>query len=316
MVLGRTGVRVSRMGLGAMTWGEPRFGPAQGAYGRSAGREEEAGALAASVAAGVTLVDTAPMYSRGESERRVGELVRAHDGAVQVATKFSPVPWQLAGSLPTALDASLSRLGLERVPLYQIHFKSWLQPIPTLMKHLAAAVRRGKALAVGVSNFSADQMRLAHRVLADEGIPLASNQVQYSLVHRSPETDGTLDACRELGITLIAYSPLGMGLLSGKYRVGTPRANGYRRFLPLFRKDRLSRIEPLLGLLGEIGASRGRAVPEVALRWLLEDPVVLPIPGAKDASQARTNAGALAFALSADEREALSRASAIGTGSA
>lgn len=307
MLLGRSPVRVSRLGIGAMTWGEPRIGPAQGAYGRSAGRDEEKAALAASLAAGVTLVDTAAMYSGGESERRVGELARGL-GGVQIATKFSPKPWQLAGSLPAELDRSLARLGVEHVPLYQIHFPSPLLSIPTLMKHLAVAQRAGKIGAVGVSNYSADQMRLAARVLADEGIPLASNQVRYSLVDRSPETNGVLDACRELGVTLIAYSPLGMGALSGKYTPDGPRASGFRRWLPAFGTRRLAALSSLLGLAAEIGRARGRSVPEVALRWLLEDPSVLPIPGAKNAAQALTNSGALAFTLTPAEREALTRA--------
>lgn len=311
MELGRTSLRVSRLGIGAMTWGEARFGPAQGAYGRSAGRDEERAALDASLEAGVTLVDTAAMYSSGESERRVGELVRERrpgGAAPQIATKFSPSPWQLAGSLPRELDRSLGRLGMERVLLYQIHFPSPLQPIPTLMRHLAVAHRAGKAQAVGVSNYSAAQLRLAHKVLADEGVPLASNQVRYSLLDRSVETNGVLDACRELGITLVAYSPLGMGALSGKYRAGAERATGLRRWMPQFGARRLERLGPLLALLGEIAARKGCTIPEVALRWLLEDPGVLPIPGAKNAAQARTNAGALTVALTPDERSALSAA--------
>ena len=307
MELGKSGVEVSRLGLGAMTWGERRFGPAQGAYGPSEGRDEEAAAVGVSLDSGVTLFDTAAMYSSGESERRVGELAKEHGDAVQIATKFSPKPWQLASSLRAELDKSLARLGVERVTLYQIHFPSPIQPIPTLMKHLAAAQRSGKALAVGVSNYSAEQLRLAHRVLAEEGVPLASNQVRYSLVDRSPETNGTLDACRELGITLVAYSPLGMGALTGKYTIDGPRASGFRGWLPQFRR---SLSGPLLDLLQEIATAKERTVPEVALRWLLEDPIVLPIPGAKNAIQARTNAGALAFSLTPDERDALGRVGA------
>lgn len=306
--LGPGGPRVSRLGVGAMTWGEARFGPAQGAYGRSAGKDEEKAALVESVALGATLVDTAAMYSSGESERRVGELVRETGAAAQIATKFSPSPWQLAGALPRELDRSLERLGTDRVTLYQIHFPALLQPIPTLMKHLAAAQRAGKTAAVGVSNYSAARLRLAHRVLAGEGVALASNQVEYSLLHRTPETDGVLDACRELGVTLIAYSPLAMGALSGKYRKGGAAATGIRGWLPSFRASRLEAITPLLDLLGEIAKAKGRTVPEVALRWLLEDPAVLPIPGAKNAAQAKTNAGALHFALARDEREALTKA--------
>src|SRR6476620_10071088 len=99
---------------------------------------------------------------------------------------------------------------------------------------MADAVEAGKVKAVGVSNYSAEQMRIAHASLADRGVPLASNQVQYSLLHRQPETDGVLDACRELGVTLIAYQPLANGALTGKFVAGA-RPSGFRRFMPRFR---------------------------------------------------------------------------------
>src|SRR6185369_17730908 len=117
------------------------------------------------------------------------------------------------------------------IDLYQHHFPSKGVSIPKLMDLLADAVEAGKVKTVGVSNYSAEQMREAHAALAKRGIPLASNQVEYSLLHRQPETNGVLDACRELGITLIAYSPLAGGALTGKYSA-TQRAGGLRRFLP------------------------------------------------------------------------------------
>ncbi len=111
----------------------------------------------------------------------------------------------------------MKRLGRSSIDLYQHHFPSRRVDIPQLMDLLADAVEAGKVKAVGVSNYSAEQMRMAHAALARRGIPLASNQVEYSLLHRQPEANGVLDACRELGITLIAYSPLAMGMLTGKY---------------------------------------------------------------------------------------------------
>ena len=135
---------------------------------------------------------------------------------------------------PKALEDSLARLDRSRIDLIQHHFPSRRVSIPKLMHLMADAVEAGKVRAVGVSNYSAAEMRLAHAELAKRGIPLASNQVQYSLLYRKPEVDGVLDACRELGITLIAYSPLAMGALTGKYSAKT-RATGFRRFLPSFR---------------------------------------------------------------------------------
>ena len=150
--------------------------------------------------------------------------------------------------LPAALEASLARLGRDRVDLYQHHYPSRRVDIARLMHLMAAAVAAGKVTAVGVSNYSAAQMRLAHAALADRGVALASNQVQYSLLHRDPETNGVLDACRELGVTLIAYQPLASGALTGKY-VSGPRPRGLRRFTPYLpqeqhRVDRRRRRTP------------------------------------------------------------------------
>jgi aryl-alcohol dehydrogenase-like predicted oxidoreductase len=175
------------------------------------------------------------------------------------------------------------------------------------MDQLATAMEAGKVKAAGVSNYSAEQMREAHAALAKRGIPLASNQVEYSLLHRKPEVDGVLDACRELGITLIAYTPLAGGMLTGKYS-GQNRAGGFfRRILPQYSRKSLEAIQPVLELLREIGDRYSKTPSQVAIRWLIENPVVLPIPGAKNARQALDNAGALSFSLTPEELEQLSQ---------
>jgi aryl-alcohol dehydrogenase-like predicted oxidoreductase len=297
------------MGIGAMTWGQPkgmgRVSPAQLAYGPSHGTEEEERALETSLAAGVNLVDTAEMYSNGASERRVGELAGGKD--VLIATKFPPSPMARDEIFPAALEDSLGRLGRSSIDLFQIHFSSRRLSIPKLMNCMADAVEAGKVRAVGVSNYSAEEMRLAYAELAKRGIPLASNQVQYSLLYRKPEVDGVLEACRELGITLIAYYTLAMGALTGKYSSRT-RAGGLRRFLPSFRSKALEAVQPVVELLREIGQRYSKSPSQVALRWLIENETVLPIPGAKNSRQAAENAGALSFRLSQDEVEALDRA--------
>lgn len=292
-----------------MTWGQPRgfarWTPAQQAYGPSEGVTEEERALEASLAAGVNLIDTAEFYSLGASEERVGQLTRGRD--VLLATKFPPSPFVGADAFPKALDASLRRLGRTTIDLFQHHFPSNRISIPKLMNLMADAVEAGKIRVIGVSNYSAEQMRLAQAELARRGLPLASNQVHYSLLHRAPEVDGVLDACRELGITLIAYSPLAMGALTGKYAAGT-RPRGLRRFLGSFRGRGLEAVQSVVGLLRTIGERYSRTPAQVALRWLIENANVLPIPGAKNALQAAENAGALAFTLTSAEIQALSEA--------
>jgi aryl-alcohol dehydrogenase-like predicted oxidoreductase len=175
------------------------------------------------------------------------------------------------------------------------------------MDLLADAVEAGKIKAVGVSNYSAEQMRLAHAALSRRGIPLASNQVEYSLLHRQPEVNGVLEACRELGITLIAYQPLASGALTGKYTGGV-KPIGIRRFMPYFRANRQEAVDAVVSLLREIGERYGKSPAQVALRWLIENEHVLPIPGAKNAEQAAANAEALTFQLAQEETEALDKA--------
>ena len=307
--LGRSDLHVPRMGVGAMTWGDAkglaRLHPAKTAYGGAEGFEEEKRALEVSLQAGANLFDTAAMYSGGASEVRVGELVAGKD--VLIASKFPGGFSFKAEDLPRELEASLRRLQRHSIDLYQHHFPSSRVSIPQLMEKLADAVEAGKVKAVGVSNYSAEQMREAHAALAKRGIPLASNQVEYSLLHRQPETDGVLDACRELGITLIAYTPLAGGALTGKYSA-TQRAGGLRRFLPNFSKKAMEAVQPVVKLLREIGERYSKTPSQVAIRWLIENPIVLPIPGAKNSKQAAENAVALSFSLTAEEVEALTEA--------
>ena len=316
--LGRSDLGVPRLGVGAMTWGDPsgraRWTPAKLAYrGGPESRDEEQRAFDASVAAGATLFDTAEMYGAGASERRLGEL--AHGRDVLIATKFPPNMLSSAAAMPKALERSLELLQRPTVALYMHHYPSRWVSIPRLMNLMADAVEQGKVRAVGVSNYSADQMRVAHAVLAERGIPLASNQVEYSLLHRQPETDGVLDACRELGVTLIANQPLANGALTGKF-VGGARASGFRRFMPRFRGRERQATGPVVALLRAIGEAHRRSPAQVALSWLLENELVLPIPGAKNARQAADNAGALAFSLAPSEIEALDQATAAWRGDA
>lgn len=308
--LGRSDLQVPRMGVGAMTWGDAkglaRLHPAKTAYGGAHGYDEEKRALEVSLEGGVNLFDTAAMYSMGAAELRLGELARGRDALI--ATKFPGGFSFKEEELPKQLEASLARLGRDSIDLYQHHFPMPRISIPKLMDRLADAVEAGKVKAVGVSNYSVEQMREAHAALARRGIPLASNQVEYSLLNRSPEVNGVLDTCRELGITLIAQTPMAGGLLTGKYSAQNRPGGFFRRILPQYNRKKLDAIQPVVKLLREIGERYSKAPSQVALRWLIENPVVLPIPGAKNGKQAMDNAGALTFSLTSDEVEALSQA--------
>jgi aryl-alcohol dehydrogenase-like predicted oxidoreductase len=291
--------RLPSLGVGTWAWGDRGLW----GYGQAYGEADLAEAFQTSLSAGVTLFDTAEVYGRGLSERILGRL--AKDQPVTIATKF--FPRLTASSVTAALQASLARLERSYVDLYQVHWPApWLSNA-RLMALLAQAVHSGKARAIGVSNYSERQMRRAHRALASHGVALASNQVEYSLLRRRPEVNGVADACRELGVTLIAYSPLAMGALSGKYSADRP-PSGARQLMRAFRFGNLRRAEPLLRLLRDLAKAKGATSSQVALRWLM-DRGALPIPGAKNAAQAKENAGALHIALTPGERDELDRAS-------
>jgi aryl-alcohol dehydrogenase-like predicted oxidoreductase len=262
-------------------------------------------AYAASRAAGLSLFDTAEAYGRGTSETLLGGMIRdevSRDGSanIRVATKFSPYPWRAGrgGPLRRALAASLDRLGQPRVELYQLHF-----PLPVLsgrtwLHDLAAAQQDGLVGAVGVSNYGPRDLRTAHQILADQGVALATNQVEYSLLTRKPERSGLVELCAELGVTIIAYSPLAQGLLTGKYTPANPPP-GIRRLR--YRRRRLTALAPLIERLTAIGAKHGGRTPgQVALNWVIARGAV-PIPGAKTAEQARHNAGGAGWSLSPTE---------------
>lgn len=304
MAIGQTDIRVAPLGVGAWSWGDRLFWGYGGDYDVS----DVAAAFWTSLNAGVTLFDTAELYGNGQSERILGRLARGATEPVVLASKFAPLPWRLSPrDVRKALEGSLERLGVERLDLYQVHWPFPLIGIDATMDALADAVAEGKVRAVGVSNYDAEQMRRAHAALARRGVPLASNQVEYSLLARRPESGGVLAACRELGVTLIAYSPLAMGLLTGKYGLDN-RPGGARRFGPRFSTANLTAARPVLARLRTIGEAHGGKTPaQVALNWLIYQGA-LPIPGAKNARQAEQNAGALGWSISDAEADELSGA--------
>ncbi len=307
MKIGRSDMVVAPVGVGTMAWSKsPRWG-----YGEVLGTEDVREAFRVSAAAGLTFFDTAEIYGRGQSERILGRLLDSGIDQHYVATKYAPMPWHFsATAVKKAIDNSLQRLGLDHIDLYQIHFPMSWAKIESLMDALADVVEAGKIRYVGVSNYSTNKMLRADAALAKRGIPLVSNQVEYSLIKRQPESNGLLVACREANICLIAYSPLGRGILTGKYRPGSGPAD-LRRFYGQFRGKNLASIMPLVNALEEIGqAHDGKTPAQVAINWLARQPVVLPIPGAKNEIQARDNAAAITFELSEEEVKWLDRLSA------
>lgn len=298
--LGQDGPSVTPLCIGTWAWGDKLFWN----YGKNYGSEQVREAFKVALEAGTTFFDTAEVYGFGLSEDLLGQFMQQSDKLVQIATKYGPAPWRFtAQSVSDALTASLKRLGVERVALYQVHWPfSFFMSQETLMNALADEVKRGRIETVGISNYSADEMRQAHQLLAARGVRLAVNQVRYSLLSRQIESNGILDTARQLGVTILAYSPLTQGLLTGKYTPDsseTPR--DARRIDPRFSKDGLKKIEPVISLLRQIGEKHGHTPAQVALNWLIAQGNIIPIAGAKTAEQVRQNAGALGWRLSDEE---------------
>jgi aryl-alcohol dehydrogenase-like predicted oxidoreductase len=292
----------AEMGLGTWAWGDRMIWN----YGHGYTDNDIAEAFQTSLEAGINLMDTAEVYGSGRSERMLGQLLKTTEIPVLVATKFMPFPWRLSkGALLNALHRSLERLELEKVDLYQIHWPFPPLPVEYWVEAVARTVKAGLARAVGVSNYSKNQMQRAYTLLDRQNIPLASNQVEYHLLNRNVEKNGLLERCKELGVRLIAYSPLAKGLLTGKYTPENPPPGIRGRSFAWVMKD----LHILIALMTEIGKDHGGKTPgQVALNWLICKGT-LPIPGAKTAAQAAQNAGATGWRLTPEQVKALDEAS-------
>jgi len=302
--LGQNGPSVSALGVGTWAWGDPLFW----AYGKNFGESDISEAFQESLAAGITFFDTAEIYGFGESERLIGRFAQQTQQPIQLATKCFPVPWRWnRAAIAEALTASLERLQMSEICLYQIHWPlEFFLKTQDFMEVLAAEVKKGRIQAVGVSNYSAEQMTIAHQVLADKGIPLATNQVPYSLLTRQIESNGIFEKARQLGVTILAYSPLAQGLLTGKYTPeNVSELQGARRIDPRFSSQGLKKLAPLLAEIEKIAEKYEKTPAQVSLNWLISQGNVIPIPGAKNAKQAIQNAGALGWSMSPEEVKSL-----------
>jgi aryl-alcohol dehydrogenase-like predicted oxidoreductase len=303
--LGQSPVEVVPLGVGCWAWGDKRYWR----YEEDLGPNDVVAGFKAAREAGLDFFDTAEAYGAGKSEQLLGWMVRQAAGSVVVASKYAPLRGRGGpAAIGKALAASLRRMGLPHIDLYQLHWADRDEaPIEATMAAFAAAVQAGQVRAVGVSNFRAGEVRAAHAALARHGVPLATNQVRYSLLDRSPETDGVLETCRELGVTLLAYSPLEQGVLGGHYSASR-RPAGLRGEAEWFAPERLTAVTPVLELLASIAAAHQVEMAAIALAWLMAKPGVIPLPGATRGEQVTANARALTFVLSADEIAALDAA--------
>lgn len=309
--LGQSDSHWSPIGLG--TW---QFSQSRGLIGKfwpTLSQTQITAVVQAALGGGINWFDTAEAYGQGQSEQALAlalEALQVDSSEAAIATKWWPL-LRGANHLQRSIDQRLKALRERPIALYQIHQPFSRSSIEGQMRAMALLRERGLIQQIGVSNFTAAQMTRAHRTLKTFGYSLASNQVQYNLLDRAIEKNGILDQAQDLGISLIAYSPLAQGLLTGKFHRGHARPRGFRRWAPRFRPSALKRTAGLIDAMQTLADKYQVEVSQIALNWVINAAgnTVFAIPGATSPTQAMGNGRAMGWALSRSEWEWLSQLS-------
>ena len=295
--LGRNGPTVSALGLGCMGMSQ--------SYGTGDEAESRA-TIARALDLGVSFLDTADIYGDGANERLVGSAIHDRRAEVFLATKFGFVDDPISGDrridgrpehVAEACDASLARLGVETIDLYYLHRVDPHVAIEETVRAMGDLVREGKVRHLGLSEVSAATLRRAHAIF-----PITAVQSEYSLWTRDPE-NGLFDACRELGVGLVPFSPLGRGFLSGKLRsLEGLKEDDFRRSLPRFEEENFRRNLALVDRIEALAHRKGCTAAQLALAWLLaRGPHVVPIPGTKRRANLEENVAAAGIRLAPED---------------
>jgi aryl-alcohol dehydrogenase-like predicted oxidoreductase len=307
--LGNNGLEVSAIGLGCMGL---NFG-----YGHSLTKEEAVALIRAAVERGVTFFDTAEIYGPFTNEEIVGEALAPFRDQVVIATKFGfhidPETNKQSGldSRPEQIrkvtEASLKRLKTDVIDLLYQHRVDPNVPIEDVAGTVRDLIQEGKVRHLGLSEPGAQTVRRAHAVQS-----ITALQNEYSLWTRGPETNGIIEACEELGIGLVPYSPLGKGFLTGAMSKGTPISeNDFRKILPRFTPEAMEKNQALVDLLKRIAGEKNATPAQIALAWLLaQKPWIVPIPGTTKLHRLEENLGATDIELTADDLTDIERAAA------
>ncbi len=309
-ILGKTGIEITPIGLGCWQFCGGGFG---GMFWNSPPQDEVNNIVKIALDGGINWFDTAEMYGGGRSEKALSTALQnagVGNGDVVIATKWRPF-LRRAKNIIRTIGNRQKFLSPFDIDLYQIHLPFSFSSIEAQMNAMASLVKQGKVRSVGVSNFSVEQMKQAYKALAEHDLPLASNQVRFNLIDRSIELQGVLDAAKEMGITIIAYSPLAQGLLTGKFHNDPTLV----KKLPILRKSATQRMlessRQLVNLLEEIATSYSCTPSEVALSWVINyaGDTVTAIPGASKAEHISQNVNSMNLVLTADEMKKLDEVS-------
>jgi aryl-alcohol dehydrogenase-like predicted oxidoreductase len=312
--LGKSDLMVSPIGLGC--WQFSKGNGFVGKFWPILSDDQIRETVDASLKGGVNWFDTAEVYGWGESEKALNRALKSlgtQQKDIVIATKWFPL-FKTARSMMHTIDGRLRALDASCIDLHQIHFPGSISSTRSTMRAMSKLVQEEKIRYVGVSNYSAKQMRKAQAELSKFGLPLVSNQVEYSLLKRKIERNGVLDAAKELGIAIIAYSPLAQGILSGKFHddpQSVQKMVGFRKRKPLFRLEGLKKSRPVIDALKELAEKYGATPAQIALNWVTQfhGNTVVAIPGATKVKQAEDNAGSMRFKLTKDELDHLDKIS-------
>jgi aryl-alcohol dehydrogenase-like predicted oxidoreductase len=301
--LGQTDILVTPIGLGVM-----ELAGGGGLLGRIypvISQEEKNLIIKAALDGGINWFDTAEMYGNGVSEHSLATGLKAagkSDKQVVVATKWWPL-FRTAGNIPHSIEDRLRFVSGYSIGNYMVHQPYSFSSPEAEMNAMADLVEAGKIRSVGVSNFNPARMRRAHAALAKRGLPLAVNQMHYSLLNRKIETNGVLETARELGVTITAYTPIERGLLSGKYHKNPELLSHMPPVRKAMMQRNLERARPLINAMDKMAVRYEVTIAQVALNWVINfnGEIVVTIPGATKVKQAEEAAGAMKFQLSKDE---------------
>ncbi len=309
--LGKTEIKITPIGLGMM-----EMSGGGGLLGKAfpiIPQEEKNAVIQAALDGGINWFDTAEIYGQGVSERSLAEGLKAagkRDEEVLIATKWNPF-LRTVKSIPRSIEERQRYLNPYSIANFMVHQPTSFSSPEEEMNAMADLVEAGKIRSVGVSNFSAKRMRRAHAALAKRGLPLAVNQVYYSLLHRNIEENGVLETAKELGVTVIAYTPLERGLLTGKYHKDPQALQNKGWIWRASIQRNIERTRPLIAIMEEMAENHKATIGQVALNWVINfaGDTVVTIPGATKIYQAQEAAGAMIFILSPEELARLDEAS-------
>ncbi len=313
--LGKSGLQVTPIGLG--TWQFSKRNNMAGKIWPDLDDELIRKVVQISLDGGINWFDTAEIYGNGASEIALAKALTAcgkNPHEVLVATKWWPL-FRTASNISKTIGKRLEALTPFPIDLFQVHQPFGFSGEVKEMDAMAKLVGEGKIRAVGVSNFSAKKMHSAWEVLKKQGIPLASNQVQYSLLNRKIESNGIMETAKELGISIIAWSPLAQGLVTGKFHDNPEllKKVGMRKHFSMFKPAGIEKSRPLIALIKSMAVKYNTSPAQVSLNWLINfhGDVVVAIPGATKEHHARENTGAMGFNLTSDDMTLLEKESAI-----